>query len=543
LNKFADQRHLEEPSKRTQADVDQFCRGVETLRELSAILGLFLKSAKISASGGYEAVTDKLVQTFIRMRADARKNKDFALSDRIRDDLAAAGITLEDRKEGTTWRLGSRMSAFLSRSYTTLNPAKSRTMNRGPNATTNDMTAHIKSISISGLRTLEQFKLELGGLTVLIGENGCGKSSVIEAFELLRRLTNNEFTSNYNHIHGGDGLLLRHGSKEIRLFVELAKTGDWQATYDIAFTSRGIQYEAVRVCGDDSTWLSPIVRDQSRVLITPLAGGRSSELNISLYESWIAQAGSLHHELPIEMAIEALRRIDVHLPFDTLSHWAAKSQGNRLPPMRDSVTIAPAPKLERFGSNLPCVYHQLRNESSREQWDYTMELVRMGLGEWVESVNTRSDPGGGRIALSVKPSHTDTQIPAASLSDGQLAYLAFVALTQLPTERSVLCIDEVELHLHPRLLTKVLGLLEIVAEDVPVVITTHSRRLLDALERPAESVRVLELNPQTLCTEILRLDSSTLNSWLENYEGLGQILDAGYRESFLAAPASEGTDA
>ncbi|MDA1055039.1 MAG: cysteine--tRNA ligase [Planctomycetota bacterium] len=107
LNKFADQHHLEETSKRSPTDLDTFCRGVETLRELSAILGLFLKPAKNSGSDGNQEAMDKLVQMFIRMRADARKNKDFALSDRIRDNLAAAGITLEDRKEGTTWRLGS----------------------------------------------------------------------------------------------------------------------------------------------------------------------------------------------------------------------------------------------------------------------------------------------------------------------------------------------------------------------------------------------------------------------------------------------------
>jgi cysteinyl-tRNA synthetase len=106
LNKFADQQHLEETSKRSQADLDQFGHGVEVLRELSAILGLFAKPVTNSASGGNKEVMDRLVQTFIRMRADARQNKDFALSDRIRDELAAAGITLEDRKEGTTWRLG-----------------------------------------------------------------------------------------------------------------------------------------------------------------------------------------------------------------------------------------------------------------------------------------------------------------------------------------------------------------------------------------------------------------------------------------------------
>jgi cysteinyl-tRNA synthetase len=107
LNKAADQQHLEDASKRSQSGLDNFCRGVETLRELSAILGLFFKPVATSSAGGDGEVLDKLVQTFIQMRADARENKDFALSDRIRDELAAAGITLEDRKEGTTWRLGS----------------------------------------------------------------------------------------------------------------------------------------------------------------------------------------------------------------------------------------------------------------------------------------------------------------------------------------------------------------------------------------------------------------------------------------------------
>lgn len=408
------------------------------------------------------------------------------------------------------------------------------------------MTAHLTSISISGLRTLEQFKLDLGGLTVLIGENGSGKSSVIEAFELLRRLTANDFNGNYNQIHGGDGLLLRHGSGGIRLLSEITEAGTWRATYSATFSGTAIHDERLTIIEEDitgSTGQVVVERMHTLLSIISLQGDKSANERISPYESAISQRASGHPDQIVRDAIDALRHIDVHLPFDTLAHWAARSQGNRVPPMRDSVTIAPAPKLERFGSNLPCVYHQLQNESSREQWDYTMELVRMGLGEWVESVNTRSDPGGGKIALSVKPRHTDTQIPAASLSDGQLTYLAFVALTQLPSTRSILCFDELETHLHPRLLTTVLGLLEIVAEKVPVLVTTHSRRLLDALEHPADSVRVLELNPQTLRTEMLRLDPSALDSWLENYEGLGQILDAGYRESFLAERASEGSDA
>jgi cysteinyl-tRNA synthetase len=39
----------------------------------------------------------------IELRQQARENKDWSTSDKIRDALTAAGITLKDSKEGTTW--------------------------------------------------------------------------------------------------------------------------------------------------------------------------------------------------------------------------------------------------------------------------------------------------------------------------------------------------------------------------------------------------------------------------------------------------------
>lgn len=46
---------------------------------------------------------DALVQAMIAQRADARAAKDWAAADRIRDAIAAAGITLEDSADGTHW--------------------------------------------------------------------------------------------------------------------------------------------------------------------------------------------------------------------------------------------------------------------------------------------------------------------------------------------------------------------------------------------------------------------------------------------------------
>lgn len=53
-----------------------------------------------------ESGTDKLsgaVDVLIKLRQEARANKDFALSDKIRDELAAVGIQLKDGKDGTTF--------------------------------------------------------------------------------------------------------------------------------------------------------------------------------------------------------------------------------------------------------------------------------------------------------------------------------------------------------------------------------------------------------------------------------------------------------
>jgi cysteinyl-tRNA synthetase len=58
-----------------------------------------------SAGGGEHAALDALIGSLLEARATARANKDFATSDRIRDDLVAAGITIEDTPTGAHWSI------------------------------------------------------------------------------------------------------------------------------------------------------------------------------------------------------------------------------------------------------------------------------------------------------------------------------------------------------------------------------------------------------------------------------------------------------
>ncbi|MBW2025757.1 MAG: cysteine--tRNA ligase [Deltaproteobacteria bacterium] len=80
----------------------------EDLLRAGAILGLLQRTPKRF----FEELPQKMVdidpseiQRLIAQRAEARAKKDWATADKIRDQLKAKGVVLEDGPEGTTWRL------------------------------------------------------------------------------------------------------------------------------------------------------------------------------------------------------------------------------------------------------------------------------------------------------------------------------------------------------------------------------------------------------------------------------------------------------
>ena len=72
------------------------------------ILGLSLHNSQFSMQNGSEAREEafgKVVDMVLALRAKAKANKDWATSDQIRDELAAAGFEVKDTKDGVTWKL------------------------------------------------------------------------------------------------------------------------------------------------------------------------------------------------------------------------------------------------------------------------------------------------------------------------------------------------------------------------------------------------------------------------------------------------------
>ena len=83
----------------------------DCLKELKEVMHLFafdilgLKAEKSGSNDAREEAFGKVVDMVLELRAKAKADKDWATSDKIRDELAAAGFEVKDTKDGVTWKL------------------------------------------------------------------------------------------------------------------------------------------------------------------------------------------------------------------------------------------------------------------------------------------------------------------------------------------------------------------------------------------------------------------------------------------------------
>ena len=96
--------------------INQIAEGQQTisaedLEELKRIFNLYafdilgLRNEKQEGAAGGGDMLAKVVDMILAVRQDAKANKDWATSDKIRNELTAIGIRVKDRKDGVDWEL------------------------------------------------------------------------------------------------------------------------------------------------------------------------------------------------------------------------------------------------------------------------------------------------------------------------------------------------------------------------------------------------------------------------------------------------------
>lgn len=417
----------------------------------------------------------------------------------------------------------------------------------------------ITELRIQGLRTLADVRLSLRELTVLIGANGSGKSSIIEACELLRKAPSRDFLKEFRRTHWGFAGLLRHGADQLKLGVRIEEDGQ-VLDYDFALAEQAGKVVIVEEtlsagpdtlrpkrllflrCTADSIQIRLGVSeerlDSLRVQLQPGFGEALvlTALAAMAPKRLAPDIGKLPPDSELyldtnQRVARALRSISVQLPFETLPWWASRSL-KRPSAMREDNIVEPFERLEPLGSNLGSAYFALRNDLGDAHWRETLELIRLGLGEQVEDVLVKAGGDGGKISLRVKYRSQLQPVPTFALSDGTLAYLAWVALYRAPRPEppALLAFDEPELHLHPHLLMRVLDFLESLGQSSSVLVATHSDRLLDGLSRPAQQAVLCELDARGQ-TQLRRPNQEALARWMERYRGIGDLRSAGHDAS------------
>ena len=349
-------------------------------------------------------------------------------------------------------------------------------------------------ITVKGFKSFASVEnLRLLPINVVIGPNGSGKSNFIGVFAFLNAIREGRL-QDYVTKAGGAEKVVHFGSKTTSV-MEI----------HISFQDGVNQYKIE---------LAPAPGDQ----LFP-ASETVSFWNKQLYASPYDE-GLIAHGREAGISNPNGKKIANyvrgHLQSWQLYHFHDTSSGS---PMKKTASLNDNRFLRPDGSNLAAFLYFL-HEKHKEAYGLilgTVQRVAPFFDDFqLEPARLKPDS----IILEWRHKNSDTYFDATMLSDGTLRFIALATLFLQPEQYrpSVILVDEPELGLHPYAITMLASLIKQASTKTQVIVGTQSPLLLDHF-RPED---VLVANRVEGATELTRLESSKLTTWLEDYS-LGQL--------------------
>lgn len=388
----------------------------------------------------------------------------------------------------------------------------------------------IRNLKVSRLLSFgpEGIDLPMRPLNVLIGANGCGKSNFVEVLNLLK----------YAPVRFDSPIMMGGGIKEwiwksegidslgyaeIEVVLDDSLPADTSGFHHhIAFGSSGaqvlVEHEAIfhaEISGQNGGSDVYYEYRDGHVLLQDNQLPNSNPLLREI------NASKLDFRVSI---LSQMRDPDRYRVFDYLQRGYNGIQIYREwtfgpgSTMRSSqLPDAPAGEVGRAGRNMVSVIAAMKRKEKNRMVEELGSL-------YSEIEDVRVAPaGGGALQLFIEEKG-GREISAERLSDGTLRYLFLLAILLQPDPPPLMVIEEPELGLHPDVIPKLAALLIEASARTQIVITTHSRMLVDALGDDPESVIVCEKHNGESTFE--RLDGERMKVWLEKYS-LGELWSKG----------------
>lgn len=365
----------------------------------------------------------------------------------------------------------------------------------------------INRIRMRGFRRLLEISLAVRPFMVLIGANGVGKTSFLDAFSLLSAAASGSMNSKLSQFGGITSILTRGKGEEISFLVDMTIPGHKPMEYELCLTPKGPGYSISKevlsqereghqvpfkhiVSSDGDIRYFKI--EEPRKLVRP-------DWEHNLLET------SLHQVPKMFRQPEEMRRI-----LATATHYHVLDVGPRAP-VKLPQPMSPAMLPGEDGRDLVPYLYYLR-ETDRNRFNAILDSLQAAFPDF-EELNF-PPVAAGVLAMTWKDRKFDKSIFLNELSEGTIRFLWLVSTLQSPALPTITMIDEPEVSLHPELLSLLADLMREASRRTQLIVATHSDRFIRFLH--PEEVVVMDIDEDG-CATATWADTLDLDRWLAEY--------------------------
>lgn len=372
--------------------------------------------------------------------------------------------------------------------------------------------------------------------TVLIGPNGGGKTSVLEALAFLSAAASDGLRDAVYDARGGPSEFFRIGANRLSLAVWFEAAPGvpiaplrGPVCYRLVLVRQGAfaQVEAEEISiFEEGPQRAPFVvlrRGPTKIESRHAKTGDWHSVPVADHESLALMLVRQDEDFPfLRIVREALGGLHIYPGFSTRPRWALDRQ-ERSDSSRNAVVVRPQRSLDPRGRGLVNALHTLQ-QRDEHKWNY---LQRQMTAEfpYCARIVFPADPGGSKLALQWQDTRFSGLRTAEQMSEGMWSFLLLLAALMPAEPAQVLAFDEPDVHLHPSALRRLVALLEEAAEQSTVLFTSHSTRVLDELAEPGEGLLICQ--PYGDGTSAQRLEAEHARLWVAEYDGVGPLRERG----------------